>query len=220
MVIFAPNPVAAKSKFWYFMRQFRKMKKTTGEILDCVELIEKNSRTVKNYGIWLRYDSRSWLDVTVVVLVLSKSSVPLPSVLVNSRGPMVLSSHRSRSSSLFPTVSIPPSVEPRLFPTVLSPLCVLLPTSVNQNLLSSKNSNAKKSQRLPCRSVFNGQPHCGIEFNSSHTLLFLCSRTRCSLVGSPRKRYIFIVMALSRMHLHTCCSSSSDRCFVIDNQPL
>jgi large subunit ribosomal protein L18Ae len=59
MVIFAPNPVAAKSKFWYFMRQFRKMKKTTGEILDCVELIEKNSRTVKNYGIWLRYDSRS-----------------------------------------------------------------------------------------------------------------------------------------------------------------
>ena len=59
MVIFAPNPVAAKSKFWYFMRQFRKMKKTTGEILDCVELVEKNSRIVKNYGIWLRYDSRS-----------------------------------------------------------------------------------------------------------------------------------------------------------------
>lgn len=59
MVIFAPNHVAAKSKFWYFMRQFRKMKKTTGEILDCVEIIEKNSRCVKNYGIWLRYDSRS-----------------------------------------------------------------------------------------------------------------------------------------------------------------
>ncbi|KAL7474859.1 hypothetical protein ACHAW6_000802 [Cyclotella cf. meneghiniana] len=59
MIIFAPNPTTAKSKFWYFMRQFRKMKKTTGEILDCVEIIEKNSRTVKNYGIWLRYDSRS-----------------------------------------------------------------------------------------------------------------------------------------------------------------
>jgi len=59
MVIFAPNPVAAKSKFWYFMRQFRKMKKTTGEILDCVEINEKNARIVKNYGIWLRYDSRS-----------------------------------------------------------------------------------------------------------------------------------------------------------------
>mmetsp|Transcript_15401 Transcript_15401/g.33641 ORF Transcript_15401/g.33641 Transcript_15401/m.33641 type:complete len:184 (-) Transcript_15401:250-801(-) len=59
MIIFAPNPTIAKSKFWYYMHQFRKMKKTTGEILDCVELIEKDSSSVKNYGIWLRYDSRS-----------------------------------------------------------------------------------------------------------------------------------------------------------------
>lgn len=59
MILFAPNAVIAKSKFWYYMHQFRKMKKTTGEILDCVEIIEKNSRIVKNYGIWLRYQSRS-----------------------------------------------------------------------------------------------------------------------------------------------------------------
>jgi large subunit ribosomal protein L18Ae len=59
MIIFAPNPTIAKSKFWYFMHQFRKMKKTTGEILDCVQIVEKNSRIVKNYGIWLRYNSRS-----------------------------------------------------------------------------------------------------------------------------------------------------------------
>mmetsp|Transcript_22188 Transcript_22188/g.61787 ORF Transcript_22188/g.61787 Transcript_22188/m.61787 type:complete len:184 (-) Transcript_22188:1322-1873(-) len=59
MIIFAPNPVIAKSKFWYYMHQFRKMKKTTGEIIDCVELVEKNNRIVKNYGIWLRYSSRS-----------------------------------------------------------------------------------------------------------------------------------------------------------------
>jgi large subunit ribosomal protein L18Ae len=60
MILFAPNPVIAKSKFWYYMHQFRKMKKATGEILDCIELKEKNaSRTVKNYGIWLRYSSRS-----------------------------------------------------------------------------------------------------------------------------------------------------------------
>ena len=59
MILFAPNAVIAKSKFWYYLHQFRKMKKTTGEILDCAEIIEKNSRTVKNYGIWLRYDSRS-----------------------------------------------------------------------------------------------------------------------------------------------------------------
>lgn len=59
MIVFAPNPVIAKSKFWYYLHQFRKMKKTTGEILDCVELVEKNNRIVKNYGIWLRYNSRS-----------------------------------------------------------------------------------------------------------------------------------------------------------------
>lgn len=59
MIIFAPNPVIAKSKFWYYLHQFHKMKKTTGEILDVVELTERNSRTVKNYGIWLRYSSRS-----------------------------------------------------------------------------------------------------------------------------------------------------------------
>jgi len=59
MLIFAPNQVIAKSKFWYYMHQFRKMKKTTGEILDCVEITEKNSRIVKNYGLWIRYSSRS-----------------------------------------------------------------------------------------------------------------------------------------------------------------
>jgi large subunit ribosomal protein L18Ae len=59
MIIFAPNPVIARSKFWYYMHQFRKMKKTTGEILDCVEIHEKETGFVKNYAIWLRYNSRS-----------------------------------------------------------------------------------------------------------------------------------------------------------------
>jgi len=59
MIIFAPNAVIAKSKFWYYMHQFRKMKKATGEILDCVEIREKDTSFVKNFGIWLRYSSRS-----------------------------------------------------------------------------------------------------------------------------------------------------------------
>ena len=59
MIVFAPNVVIARSKYWYFMHQFRKMKKSTGEILDVVQIHEKNSRNIKNYGIWLRYDSRS-----------------------------------------------------------------------------------------------------------------------------------------------------------------
>ena len=59
MKIFARNEVMAKSRFWYFMHQMRKMKKTTGEILDVNELFEKSSRFVKNYGIWIKYNSRS-----------------------------------------------------------------------------------------------------------------------------------------------------------------
>lgn len=39
MKLFAPNEVSAKSRFWYFMHQMRKMKKTTGEILDVNEVI-------------------------------------------------------------------------------------------------------------------------------------------------------------------------------------
>eukprot|EP01084_Bolivina_argentea_P208767 355807_1 len=59
MKLFAPNPVIAKSRFWYFMHQYRNMKKTTGEILDVNEIREQDPCTIKNYGLWLRYDSRS-----------------------------------------------------------------------------------------------------------------------------------------------------------------
>ena len=59
MKIFAQNEVIAKSRFWYFMHQMRKMKKTTGEILDVNEIVEKNDRYIKNYGIWIKYNSRS-----------------------------------------------------------------------------------------------------------------------------------------------------------------
>lgn len=59
MKIFAPNEIMAKSRFWYFMHQMRKMKKTTGEILDVNEITEKDSSYVKNFGIWMKYNSRS-----------------------------------------------------------------------------------------------------------------------------------------------------------------
>jgi hypothetical protein len=42
MKLFARNEVMAKSRFWYFMHQMRKMKKTTGEILDVNEV--RNNR--------------------------------------------------------------------------------------------------------------------------------------------------------------------------------
>eukprot|EP01067_Filipodium_phascolosomae_P000105 Filipodium_phascolosomae@DN1083_c0_g1_i1.p1 len=58
MRIFAKNHVIAKSRFWYFMRKIAKAKKLGGEILKVDEIEEKNPLVVKNYSIWLRYDSR------------------------------------------------------------------------------------------------------------------------------------------------------------------
>ncbi|KAJ3374282.1 hypothetical protein AMAG_09687 [Allomyces macrogynus ATCC 38327] len=59
MRIFAPNKVVAKSRFWYFLKKFRKVKKATGEIVAVNEIFEKKPTQVKTFGIWLRYDSRS-----------------------------------------------------------------------------------------------------------------------------------------------------------------
>ncbi|KIH90052.1 60S ribosomal protein l20 [Sporothrix brasiliensis 5110] len=59
MRIFAPNTVVAKSRFWYFLRGLKKVKKATGEIVAVNEISEKHPLKVKNFGIWLRYDSRS-----------------------------------------------------------------------------------------------------------------------------------------------------------------
>ncbi|KAM5237983.1 large ribosomal subunit protein eL20 [Ctenodactylus gundi] len=59
MRIFAPNYVVAKSRFWYFVSQLKKMKKSSGEIVYCGQVFEKSPLRVKNFGVWLRYDSRS-----------------------------------------------------------------------------------------------------------------------------------------------------------------
>ncbi|XP_013382035.1 60S ribosomal protein L18a [Lingula anatina] len=59
MRIFAPDKPTAKSRFWYFAKMFKKMKKTNGEIVCCQMVYEKKPTTIKNFGIWLRYDSRS-----------------------------------------------------------------------------------------------------------------------------------------------------------------
>ena len=59
MKVFAASKVLAKSKFWYFMKKVCKAKKTGGEMLAINEIFEKNPNAVKNYGIWLRYRSRT-----------------------------------------------------------------------------------------------------------------------------------------------------------------
>jgi len=59
MRIFAPNDVIAKSRFWYFLAKLRKIKKANGEIVSLNKIHEKHPLKVKNFGIWIRYDSRS-----------------------------------------------------------------------------------------------------------------------------------------------------------------
>merc|ERR1711978_784696 len=57
--LFAPDPIAAKSRFWYFVSYYKKVNKTAGEIVSVKKVAESSPTVVKNFGIWLRYDSRS-----------------------------------------------------------------------------------------------------------------------------------------------------------------
>ncbi|PRP82573.1 60S ribosomal protein L20 [Planoprotostelium fungivorum] len=59
MVLFAKNPIHAKSRFWYFLSRQVKVKRTSGEVLSVSEIFEKSPLVVKNFGIVLRYDSRT-----------------------------------------------------------------------------------------------------------------------------------------------------------------
>merc|ERR1711993_23375 len=57
--LFAPDPICAKSRFWYFVSYYKKVNKTAGEIISVKKVAEKTPGVVKNFGIWVRYDSRS-----------------------------------------------------------------------------------------------------------------------------------------------------------------
>ena len=59
MKLFALNKPVAMSRFWYFLAKLNKSKASTGEILEVTEIVEKNFAQVKNYGITLRFNSRS-----------------------------------------------------------------------------------------------------------------------------------------------------------------
>ncbi|CDK24296.1 unnamed protein product [Kuraishia capsulata CBS 1993] len=59
MRIFAPNDVVAKSRYWYFLQKLHKVKKASGEIVSLNIISEAHPTQVKNFGVWIRYDSRS-----------------------------------------------------------------------------------------------------------------------------------------------------------------
>jgi len=59
MRIFARNRIWAKSRFWFYLSQFKKVKRATGEILSLNEIYEKKPNKIKNFGIVLRYISKT-----------------------------------------------------------------------------------------------------------------------------------------------------------------
>merc|ERR1712086_1239031 len=57
--IFARDEVLARSKFWYHMKRQHKVRRIQGEIISTSEIYEKKSGNMKNFGIFLRYDTRT-----------------------------------------------------------------------------------------------------------------------------------------------------------------
>merc|ERR1739845_340545 len=57
--IFAPDSVSAKSRFWKFLSYYKKINKKVGEVVECKEIHERHPGSAKNYGVNIRYYSRS-----------------------------------------------------------------------------------------------------------------------------------------------------------------
>eukprot|EP00817_Percolomonadidae_sp_ATCC50343_P006355 CAMPEP_0117421680 /NCGR_PEP_ID=MMETSP0758-20121206/2700_1 /TAXON_ID=63605 /ORGANISM="Percolomonas cosmopolitus, Strain AE-1 (ATCC 50343)" /LENGTH=150 /DNA_ID=CAMNT_0005203903 /DNA_START=159 /DNA_END=611 /DNA_ORIENTATION=+ len=59
MKLWAKNSVVAVSRYWYFMGKLRKIKKASGEIIHVQEVTERSCSRIRNFAIWIRYNSRS-----------------------------------------------------------------------------------------------------------------------------------------------------------------
>ena len=59
MRVFARDEVLARSKFWYFMKRQHKVRRVQGEIVSVSEIFERSANSIKNYGIVLRYLTRT-----------------------------------------------------------------------------------------------------------------------------------------------------------------
>merc|ERR1719371_49866 len=57
--VYARSEVFAKSQFWKINREQHKLKRAAGEIVRVREVHEKNTRTVKPYGIYFHYRDRT-----------------------------------------------------------------------------------------------------------------------------------------------------------------
>ena len=59
MTVFAKNHVIAKSRFWVFIAKLKKVKRSRGEIIAVEHIKSGGPVKAKNYGILLRYNSRT-----------------------------------------------------------------------------------------------------------------------------------------------------------------
>ncbi|QDZ21746.1 ribosomal protein L18 [Chloropicon primus] len=59
MKVWAVDEVCARSKFWYFIKRLKRVKKANGQIIAVNEIFEKDPTVVKNFGVWLRVLSRT-----------------------------------------------------------------------------------------------------------------------------------------------------------------
>jgi len=59
MKIYAPNNIVAKSRFWYFLKKTRKIKKSMGEVVSFKKIRPLKTNFVRNFGIWIKYESKN-----------------------------------------------------------------------------------------------------------------------------------------------------------------
>ena len=59
MKIYAPNDIVAKSRFWYFLKKTRKIKKSSGEMVSFKKIRPFKTNFIRNFGVWLKYDSKN-----------------------------------------------------------------------------------------------------------------------------------------------------------------
>merc|ERR1712228_192739 len=59
MRMFARDAVLARSKFWYHMKRQHKIRRIQGEIVNTSEIFEKKSGAIRNYGLVIRYLTRT-----------------------------------------------------------------------------------------------------------------------------------------------------------------
>ena len=90
MRIFAPDAVSARSRFWYFVKRLKKLKKTSGEICYCNVVSNTHTCTLAHthtnthVNIFLTSDESNGMECTIEPLLNSPSPSPLCSSLLIS----------------------------------------------------------------------------------------------------------------------------------------